>query len=59
MNNLDKLSHENDALLFELEFWKSTALEQGVLENAYDNFWRDVELMLEEIDPHNTEVLHE
>ena len=56
--NIDKLIHKNNELFDELEFWKSTALEQGVLENAYDNFCRDVELMLEEIDPYNTGEIH-
>ena len=56
--SIDKLIHKNDELFAELEFWKSTALEQGVAEDAYDDFCRDIELMFEEIDPHNTGEIH-
>ena len=56
--NIDKLSHKNDELFFELEFWKQTAVEQGASEDAYDVFCKDIELMFEEIDPYNTGEIH-
>ena len=36
MNNLKKLITENEKLFDELEFWKSTALELGASEDAYE-----------------------
>jgi hypothetical protein len=36
---LIKLSHENDELFKELEFWKSVALEQGVLKTPTKNIY--------------------
>ena len=34
--NIDKLIHKNDELFDELEFWKSTAIEHGAPEDAYE-----------------------
>ena len=45
-------------LFEELEFWKTTALEQGASEDAYDDFCKDIELMFEEVDPYNTGEIH-
>ena len=56
--SIDKLIHKNDELFAELEFWKSVAIEHYVPEDAYEEFCRDVELMLEEIDPYNTGEIH-
>ena len=56
--NIDKLIHKNDELFAELEFWKSTAIEQGASEDAYEDCLADVACMLEEIDPYNTGEIH-
>ena len=49
---LDKMSKWD--LFEELEFWKSTAIERGAPEDAYEDCIESVERMLEEIDPYNT-----
>jgi hypothetical protein len=48
--NIDKLIHKNDELFAELEFWKSTAIEHGAPEDAYEDCLDDVARMFEEID---------
>jgi hypothetical protein len=45
-------------LFDELEFWKSTAIEHGAPEDAYEDCLADVERMFEEIDPYNTGEIH-
>lgn len=56
--NIDKLIHKNDELFDELEFWKSTAIEHGAPEDAYEDCLADVARMFEEIDPYNTGEIH-
>jgi len=58
MNNLKKLIAENEQLFDELEFWKSTALELGSPEDAYEECLRDVERMHHEMDYDNTGMIH-
>lgn len=56
--SIDKLIHKNDELFAELEFWKSTAIEQGASEDSYADCLESVARMLEEIDPYNTGEIH-
>ena len=56
--NIDKLIHKNDELFDELEFWKSTALELGASEDAYEECLRDVERMCHEMDYDDTGEIH-
>ncbi len=58
MNNLKKLIAKNDELFAELEFWKSTAIEQGAPEDAYEDCLESVARMFEEVDPYNTGEIH-
>ena len=58
MNNLKKLITENEKLLDELEFWKSTALELGASEDAYEECLRDVERVCHEMDYDDTGEIH-
>ena len=58
MNNLKKLITENEKLFDELEFWKSTALELGASEDAYEECLRDVERMCREMDYDDTGEIH-
>ena len=53
LNNMSKWD-----LFEELEFWKSTAIERGASEDAYEELCEDVERMQEEIDPYNTGEIH-
>tara|TARA_R110002153_G_scaffold136903_1_gene286891 strand:- start:858 stop:1034 length:177 start_codon:yes stop_codon:yes gene_type:complete len=55
---LNQLVHKNDELFNELEFWKSTALEQGASEDAYEECCRDVARMQGEMDWDNTGSIH-
>lgn len=56
--SIDELTHKNANLFMELEFWKSTALELGATEDAYEECCRDVERMSWEMDPYNTGEIH-
>ena len=61
MNNLKKLINKNDELLAELEFWKSTAIEQGAPEDAYEDYLdylESVARVCEEIGVCNTGEIH-
>ncbi len=53
------MTNKEAKLLTELEFWKSTALENPeVSEDAYEECCRDVERMQEEMDWDNTGSIH-
>ena len=56
--SIKKLERENAALFTELEFWKSTALELGSPEDAYEECLRDVERMHHEMDYDDTGEIH-
>ena len=56
--SIDELTHKNDNLFMELEFWKSTALERGATEDAYEECLRDVERMHHEMDYDDTGEIH-
>tara|TARA_R110000751_G_scaffold100602_4_gene194558 strand:+ start:5600 stop:5776 length:177 start_codon:yes stop_codon:yes gene_type:complete len=56
--NIDKLIHKNDELFDELEFWKSTAIEHGAPEDAYEDCLISVARMQEEMDWDNTGEIH-
>ena len=52
--SIDKLIHKNDELFEQLEFWRSTAIEHGAPEDAYEVCLAVVARMFEEFDPYNT-----
>ena len=54
MNNLKKLINKNDELFDELEFWRSTAIEHGAPEDAYEVCLAVAARQFEEFDPYNT-----
>lgn len=55
---IGRLKRKNDELFDELEFWKSTALEQGAPEDAYEDCLISVARMQEEMDWGNTGEIH-
>jgi len=53
------MTRSNHSLFQELEFWKSTALENPeVSEDAYKECCQDVQRMNYEMDPDNAGVIH-